>query len=133
MGLDHRFHTIGDQFAAGQGEFHPAMAHRDAIVHANRVEHEWYPARLADALLDELADTVQVDVPRNDVRVAVADGNERLAEIVIADASGAEKTAVRSAGIAQLNHVGSHYSSLSLGLLDSMKQVTAGSIPPRSA
>jgi hypothetical protein len=59
-------------------------------------------------LLDEIADPVQVDVPGDDVRVAVADGDEGLAEIVVADPRGTEQAAVRSAGIAQLDHVGSH-------------------------
>ena len=54
---------------------------------------------LAHALLDELAHLVQVDVAGDDVRVAVADGNERLAEIVLADARGAEQAAVGGSGV----------------------------------
>jgi hypothetical protein len=46
-----------------------------------------------------------VNVPGDDIRVAIANRDERLAEIPVADASGAEETSVRSAGIAQFNNV----------------------------
>ena len=73
MGLEHRLDGVGDDLAAGQRVFHARVPHRDAVVDADRVEHERHPARLADALLDELAHLVQVDVAGNDVGVAVAD------------------------------------------------------------
>ncbi len=66
------------------------------------------PPACADALLDELADLVEMDVAGDDVDVAVADGDERLAEIVVGHAGGAEQAAVRSAGIAQFDNVGAH-------------------------
>ena len=108
VGLEHRLDAVGDQLAAGQRELHAAVAHGDAVVDADRVEDERHAAGLADALLDELADLVQVDVAGNDVRVAVADGDERLAEIVVAHAGGAEQASMGGAGVAQLDHVGSH-------------------------
>ena len=67
------------------------------------------PPACADALLDELADLVQVDVAGNDVDVAVADGDERLAEIVVPHAGGAEQAAVGGPGVAQFDSVRSHY------------------------
>ena len=87
----------------GSENFMPVVAHGDAVVDADRVEDERHAARLADALLDELADLVQVDVAGNDVDVAVADGDERLAEIVVAHAGGAEQAAVGGTGVAQLD------------------------------
>ncbi len=106
--LHHRLDRVGDDLAAGQRILHARVAHGDAVVHADRVEDERHAARLADALLDELADLVQVDVAGNDVDVAVADGDERLAEIVVGHAGGAEQAAVGGAGVAQFDNVGSH-------------------------
>ena len=108
MGAEHRLDRVGDQLAAGQRELHPLVAHGDAVVHADRVEDKRHAARLADALLDELADLVQVDVAGDDVDVAVADGDERLAEIVILQAGGAEQASMGGPGVAQLDNVGSH-------------------------
>ena len=103
---------VGDQLAAGQRVLHAGVAHGDAVVDADRVEHEGHAAGLADALLDEVADLVQVDVAGDDVDVAVADGDERLAEIVLADAGGAQQAAMGGAGSALLDRVGSHGKSL---------------------
>ena len=79
VGAEHRLDRVGDQLAAGQRELHALVAHGDAVVDADGVEDERHAAGLADALLDELADLVEVDVAGNDVDVAVADGDERLA------------------------------------------------------
>ena len=78
MGLDHRLDAVGDQLAAGERILHALVAHGDAVVDADRVEDKRRAAGLADALLNELADLVEVDVTGNDVHVAVADGDERF-------------------------------------------------------
>ena len=106
--LEHRLDRVGDQLAAGQRVLHARVAHGDAVVDADGVEDERHAARLADALLDELADLVQVDVAGDDVDVAVADGDERLVEIVVAHAGGAQQAAMGGPGVAQLDDVGSH-------------------------
>ena len=108
VGADHRLDRVGDQLAAGQRELHPLVAHGDAVVDADGVEDERHAARLADALLDELADLVEVDVAGDDVDVAVADGDERFVEIVVRQSGGAEQASMGGAGVAQLDHVGSH-------------------------
>ena len=59
--------AVGNQLAAGQGILHARMSHGDAVVDADRVEDERHAAGLADALLDELAHLVQMDVAGNDV------------------------------------------------------------------
>ncbi len=100
--------AVGDQLAAGQRVLHARVAHGDAVVDADRVEHERHAAGLAHALLDVLPDLVQVDVAGDDVDVAVADGDERLAEVVLADAGGAEQASMGGSGVAQLDSVGSH-------------------------
>ena len=58
--------------------------------------------------LTKLPDLVQVDVAGNDVDVAVADGDERLVQVALADARGAEQAAVRGAGVALFDRVGTH-------------------------
>ena len=40
MRADHGLHAIGDQFARGQRILHAAVAHRDAVIHADGVEDE---------------------------------------------------------------------------------------------
>ena len=85
VGAEHRLDRVGDQFAAGQRKLHSLVAHGDAVVDADRVEDERHAAGLADALLDELANFVEMDVAGNDVRIAVADGDKRLAEIFFLD------------------------------------------------
>ena len=117
MGLEHRLDAVGDDLAAGQRILHARVAHGDAVVDADRVEDERHAARLADALLDVLADLVQVDVAGNDVRVAVANGDERLAEIAVGHAGGPEQAAMGGSGVAQFDSVGSH-GSISLGIKD---------------
>ncbi len=44
VGFDHGFDAVGDQFARGQGIFHPAVPHGDAVVHADGVEFEGHTA-----------------------------------------------------------------------------------------
>ena len=92
----------------GSEILHPLVAHGNAVVDADGVEDERRPAGLADALLDELADLVQMDVAGNDVHVAIADGDERLLEIVVAKAGGAEEASMGGTGVAQFNDVGTH-------------------------
>ena len=108
VGLYDRLHGVGNHLAAGQRVFHARVAHGDAVVHADGVEDEGHAAGRADALLDVLPHLVQVDVAGDDVGVAVTDGDERLAEIVIDHAGGAEQAAVQGAGIAEFDHVGTH-------------------------
>jgi len=99
MGAHHGFHAVGDQLPRGEGILHAAVAHGDAIVDADGVEHERHTARLADEPLDELADPVQMHVARHAIGVAVDDGDERLVEVFfrLDDARGPHQAAVRGA------------------------------------
>ena len=96
----------------GQRVLHPVVAHGDAVVDADRVEQERHAARRADALLDVVADRLKMDVAGDDVDVAVADGDERLVPVALADAGGAEQAAVGGAGVAPLDRVGTHGAAL---------------------
>ena len=108
VGLEHRLHGVGNHLAAGQRILHARVSHGNAVVDADGVEDERHAAGRADALLDVDAHLVQMDVAGNDVGIAVANGDERLAEIVVGHAGGAEQAAVRCAGIAQFDDVGTH-------------------------
>ena len=54
-------------------------------------------------------------MPGDDVDVAVADGDERLVPVALADAGGAEQAAMGGAGVAPLDRVGTHAVNLDSG------------------
>ena len=76
------------------------------------------PPAAAHAFLDIIADRLEVDVPRDDVDVAVADRDEGLVPVALAHAGGAEQAAVGGAGVAPLDHVGTHGAALKKGVHD---------------
>src|SRR5262245_61842138 len=84
------------------------MAHRDAVVHSDRIEQERDAARRADTFLNVVANRLEVDMPGDDVDVAVADRDEGFVPVGVDYAGGAEQAAVGGAGIASLDHVGTH-------------------------
>ena len=88
----------------GQRVEHPAVAHRDAVVHGDRVELPRHPARLTDRAGDEVADVLEVHVTGHELRVGVRDRDDRAAEVVVAHAGGAPEGA-GSGGVAA---VGGH-------------------------
>ena len=94
VGLDHRLHAVGDQFARGQGILHPCMAHGDAVIHADGVELEGNSAGSAHGFLHQPAEFLQVDMPGDDVDVGVDDGNEGLPHVGVGYADRLEQGAV---------------------------------------
>src|SRR5439155_10477042 len=110
VGVDHRLDAVGDQFAAGQRVLHADVAHGNAVVHADGVEQKRHGAGLADALLDVLADGLQMDVAGDDVYVAVADGDKRLVEVAVRGdlAGGPQQAAVRRPLRAALHGIATH-------------------------
>ena len=62
----------------------------------------------AHAFLDEVAHGLEMDMPGNDVDVAVADCDERLVPVGLADSGGTEQTAVSGPCVASLDGVGTH-------------------------
>ena len=106
--LAHRLDAVGDELARGEGVFHPVVPHRDPIIDADRIEQKRHAPRRPDALLDVVSDLLQMDVPGNDVDVAVADRDERLVPVPLADARRPQEAPVGGAGVAFLDGVGSH-------------------------
>ncbi len=83
------------------------MAHRDAIVDADRVKHEGHAARVPYRLSHHLAERIEMDVPGDDVGVGVGNGYERFVEVRVAadDAGGAQKSAMRRPFESLLDHI----------------------------
>ena len=92
----------------GSEYFMPGVAHGDAVVDADGVEDERHAAGLADRLLDELADLVEVDMAGDDVDVGIGDGDKRFFPIGLLDAGRPEEAAVGRALIAAFDGIGSH-------------------------
>ena len=69
------------------------MAHRDAVVDGDRVELLRDAAGLRDGVGDDHAEVPQVHVPGYELREAVGDGDDRLAEVAVGHAGGAPQGA----------------------------------------
>ena len=91
--IDHVLHRIGDQVARGQRIQHPAMAHRNAVVHGNGVELLGHRPGLLDLFGHQPAHVAQMHMPRHELRERVDHGNDRLAEIGFLHAGGAPERA----------------------------------------
>ncbi len=105
VGGHHRLDAVGDQLAAGQGELHALVPHRDAVVHADGVELERHAAGGADRVLHQLAEALQVHVAGHDVHVGIHDCDERLVHVFVTHAGRLEQRAVRRALDAALDTV----------------------------
>ena len=110
MRADHGLDAVGDQLARGQRILHAAVAHGDAVVHADGVEDERHTARLANEAFDQHADLVEVGVAGDAIGVGVADGDKRLVPVRLGfDGAGSpQQRAVRGAFKAFLDNVRAH-------------------------
>ena len=93
MAVDHVFDGVGDDFARRQRIEHAVMAHGDAVVDRDRVELLGDAAGGLDLARDELAEVLQVDVARHELRERVHHRDDRLAEIAVLHAGGAPEPA----------------------------------------
>ena len=93
--VHHVLDAVGDELAAGQRVQHPAVAHRDAVVDGDGVELDAPAAGGVDHLLHALADVVQVDVPGDELREAVGDGDDRLLEVGVGHARSRARASAR--------------------------------------
>src|SRR5699024_6430844 len=80
-GVDHVFDRVRDQVPAGQRVEHPAVAHGDAVIDGDGVELLGDAPGLLDGAGDQVAQVLQVHVPRYELRVGVRDGDDRFAEV----------------------------------------------------
>ena len=114
VGLDHGLDAVGDQLARRQRKLHPVVPHGDAVVDTDRVEQKRHAAGGPHALLHVIADSLKMDVARDDVDVAVADRDERLVPVAFAHAGRPEQASMGCAGIPLLDRVGTHDADLDI-------------------
>jgi hypothetical protein len=67
------------------------MSHGDAVVDSYRVELKRNTPRSSHGVFNELAEPLQVGVPRDNVDVRIHDRNKRLVHVLITDACGFEQ------------------------------------------
>ena len=93
MGVDHVLDAVGDNLAGRQRVEHAVVAHRDAVVDGDGVELLRNPAGRLDLARDELAEVLEVDVARDELREGIGDCDDRLAEVAVLHAGRAPKAA----------------------------------------
>ena len=81
------------------------MAHGDAVVDTDGVELEGHAAGLTHRLFHQPADILQVNVPGNDVDVAVTTAMKGLPISAVSDARGLEQGAVGRSGVADFDSI----------------------------
>ena len=86
MRVHHVFDGIGNDFAAREAIEHAAMAHGDPVINSDGVEFLCDPTSRFDLARDHLAEILEVNVPRNELREGIRNRDDRLSEIVIAHA-----------------------------------------------
>jgi len=69
------------------------VAHRDSVVDGDRIELCGEATLFGDPLLDLLADFMQVDVSRDELRERIDDRNDRTAHLLVPHAVRPPKTA----------------------------------------
>ena len=93
MCVDHVFDAVGDEITARQRVEHAVVAHCDAVIDRDGVEFLGDAARRLDLAGDELAQVLEVDMARHELRERVDHGDDRLAEIAVFHAGGAPQAA----------------------------------------
>jgi hypothetical protein len=83
MGVGHVFDRVRDDLARGQAVEHAVVTHGDAVVYRDGVEFLGDAARILDLTRHHLAEILQVDVARHELREGVDDGDDGLAEILV--------------------------------------------------
>ena len=130
MRVDHVFDAIGDDLARGQAVEHAVVAHRDAVVDRDGVELLGDATRGLDLAGHELAEILQVDMARYELREAVDHGDDRLAEIAVLHARGSPQAAgpghVAAMG-RRTGSIGGHRTVPGFALVS---KISGGSSPP---
>ena len=88
MGVNHVFDRIGDQLPRGQRVQHPAVAHRNTVIHRNRVEFFGDAASPFNLSRHQLAQILQVNMAGYKLGEGIGDSDDWLAKIALLDASG---------------------------------------------
>ncbi|MNJ37635.1 hypothetical protein D3C77_324640 [compost metagenome] len=91
--VDHVLHRVGDDLAARQRIEHAVVAHGDAVVDRDGVEFLGHATGAFDLAGDQLAQVLQVHMPRDELGERVGDGDDRLFEIFVFHPGGAPQSA----------------------------------------
>jgi hypothetical protein len=81
---------VGDDFAADQRGTHTFRAHGDAVGDRNGIEFKWSAAGGANAVLNVHGKLAEVKVAGAYLNPGICNANERLGEVVIPQAAGAQ-------------------------------------------
>src|SRR5690606_30828838 len=90
---DHVLDCVRDELTAGERVEHARVTHRDAVVDRDGVELAAHSPSLGDRAGDELAHVLEMDVAGYELREAVRDCDDGLAEVVIGHAGGSPQGA----------------------------------------
>ena len=74
---------VGDHLAAGQHAAHSHMALGKAVAEGDGVHLKGDASRLPHAVLDQLADAVEVDVPGMHLVIGIDDADKRLGQLLV--------------------------------------------------
>ena len=93
VGIDHVFHAVGNQVAAGQAVEHAVVAHGDAVVNGDGIELLGNAASGLHLACHQLAHVVQVHMAGHKLGERIGNGNDRLAKIAVGHTGGAPQGA----------------------------------------
>src|SRR5579864_833485 len=93
---------VGNDFAAHQGHAHAFSAHGDAVGDGYGVEFEGSSAGGADAFFYVFSELAEMVIAGADFDPGVGDANERLGEVVVAEAASA-KHGARAGAVGAVN------------------------------
>gem|GEM_PF-5426488 len=107
MRTQHGLNAVGDEFPRGQRILHAAVAHGDAVIHADGVELKGHATGCAHGFTHFPPHHIQMHMTGDDLDKGVGDGDKRLVPVVLGldHAGGAEQAAVRGADRASFDGV----------------------------
>jgi hypothetical protein len=70
------------------------MCHSDAVADSNGIKLKGCSADLANRLLDNPPDLIQMNVPRHYLTKAIGDADERLTNVLITQSASVQQTTV---------------------------------------
>jgi hypothetical protein len=91
---NHCLNRVGYYFPRRKRVFHTGVPHRDTVADGDSIELEGDPARIANRLLDNLGNFIEMDVARDDFAETVGDGDEGLIDVGVAYSAGVKQSPV---------------------------------------
>ena len=86
MGIDHILDAVGDNVTGREGIEHAVVAHGDSVVHGDGVELGGEATEALDLFFYDLTRLVQMHVAGNELCKRIGDGDDGLAELLLAHA-----------------------------------------------